>query len=158
MILYHGSNMDFGDIDMQKCQPNKDFGCGFYLTNIEQQAKEMAARRTKIVKKGTPTVLAFYFDENKLSDKELSVKIFDSPTEEWALFILANRNHEGRINKHRYDIVIGPVADDGVAFQLERYEQKMIDLPTLVRELTYRKLNKQYFFGTTKAISYLKKI
>jgi len=51
MILYHGSNMDFGDIDMQKCQPNKDFGCGFYLTNIEQQAKEMAARRIKIVKK-----------------------------------------------------------------------------------------------------------
>jgi len=34
----------------------------------------------------------------------------------------------------------------------------MIDLPTLVKELTYRKLNKQYFFGTTKAISYLKKI
>ena len=26
MILYHGTNADFGDIDLTKSKPNKDFG------------------------------------------------------------------------------------------------------------------------------------
>jgi hypothetical protein len=32
MILYHGTNEDFGDIDLAKSKPNKDFGQGFYLS------------------------------------------------------------------------------------------------------------------------------
>ena len=32
MILYHGTNQDFGDIDLTKSKPNKDFGQGFYLS------------------------------------------------------------------------------------------------------------------------------
>lgn len=73
-------------------------------------------------------------------------------------FFLSNRNNEQRKNTHAYDIVIGPVADDGVAFQLERYEQGLITLELLVEELTFRKLNNQYFFGTEKVISYLNNI
>lgn len=55
-------------------------------------------------------------------------------------------------------IVLGPVADDGVVFQLERYLQGMISLDVLVEELTYRKLNRQYFFGSEAAISKLKRL
>ena len=57
---------------------------------------------------------------------------------------------------HPFDIVIGPVANDGVAYQLERYNEGVIDIETLARELAYRKLNRQYFFGTNKAIAQLK--
>jgi len=57
--------------------------------------------------------------------------------------------------KHDYDIVVGPIANDGVAFQLQRYARRIISLDTLVKELSYRKLNRQYFFGTEKAISKL---
>ena len=32
----------------------------------------------------------------------------------------------------------------------------VIDIKTLARELAYRKLNRQYFFGTEKAIAQLK--
>lgn len=42
MILYHGTNVDFNKIDISKCLPYKDFGCGFYLTDIQKQAKHMA--------------------------------------------------------------------------------------------------------------------
>ncbi|MDR1158105.1 MAG: DUF3990 domain-containing protein [Oscillospiraceae bacterium] len=38
MILYHGSNMKVSKVDLLKCRPYKDFGCGFYLTDIEEQA------------------------------------------------------------------------------------------------------------------------
>ena len=30
MILYHGTNADFGDIDLTKSKPNKDFGQGTF--------------------------------------------------------------------------------------------------------------------------------
>ena len=42
MILYHGTNADFGDIDLTKSKPNKDFGQGFYLSREYTQAMDMA--------------------------------------------------------------------------------------------------------------------
>lgn len=32
--LYHGSNLFIDKIDFTKCKPYKDFGQGFYLTDI----------------------------------------------------------------------------------------------------------------------------
>ena len=79
---------------------------------------------------------------------------FDNPTKEWAEFIFANRERNSGF-KHDYDIVIGPVADDGVSFQLLRYKEDGMTLEQLVKELTFKHLNRQYFFGTEKAISKL---
>lgn len=155
MILYHGTNQTIDIIDLSVCKPNKDFGQGFYLTDIEQQAQLMAKRRTRIIGNGTPTVIAFEFDERFLYNSNLNVKIFETPSKEWALFILKNRN-EPQVQSSPF--VIGPIADDGVTFQLERYTNHLISLEMLVEELTYRKLNHQYFFGTEKSISYLKKL
>lgn len=45
MILYHGSNIDIAKIDLQRGNPNKDFGRGFYLTENELQAKRIAEIR-----------------------------------------------------------------------------------------------------------------
>ena len=44
MRLYHGSNVVIQQIDLAKCKPYKDFGQGFYLTGIKDQAFEMAKR------------------------------------------------------------------------------------------------------------------
>ncbi len=35
MKLYHGSNIAIERIDFARCKPYKDFGQGFYLTEIE---------------------------------------------------------------------------------------------------------------------------
>ena len=37
MILYHGSNIEISEIDLQKSKPNKDFGRAFYLSDNESQ-------------------------------------------------------------------------------------------------------------------------
>ncbi len=155
ITLYHGSNVKIETICLDRCSPYKDFGKGFYLTDIEEQARQMAIRRTRIAGEGTPCITAYAFDEHLLQDSSLQVKVFDEPCKEWALFILANRKG---IAQESYDIVVGPIADDGVAFQLERYRRRMITLDTLVEELTYRKLNRQYFFGTELAISKLQRL
>lgn len=155
ITLYHGSNVEIETINLDKCSPYKDFGKGFYLTDIKEQAKQMAVRRTRIAGEGKPTVTAYSFDERLLENSSLQVKLFDTLSKEWALFILANRKG---LMQPVYDIVIGPIADDGVVFQLERYMHRLITLDTLVEELTYRKLNRQYFFGTELSISKLQKL
>lgn len=43
MILFHGSNTIIESIDLAKSRPFKDFGKGFYLTDILEQAQRMAA-------------------------------------------------------------------------------------------------------------------
>lgn len=125
MKLYHGSNIEINDIDLKRCKPNKDFGQGFYLTDIKEQALQMAMRRTRIVGNGTPSVTTYEFDDTLLNLPLLSVRIFNAPCQEWALFVLQNRN-EYQSEASLYDIVIGPIADDGVAFQLEQKKQSLI--------------------------------
>lgn len=44
MILYHGTNADFGETDLSKSKPNKDFGQGFYLSREYAQAMDMAKK------------------------------------------------------------------------------------------------------------------
>ena len=159
MILYHGTNKPFEQIDLSKSKPNKDFGKGFYLTSDKQQAIDMAKAKIDQQGEGEIIVYAFEFDTSFLSSGELKVKSFDAYYEEWALFILANRNNFTSTSIHDYDIVIGPIANDRVGFQLRRYIDEIIDLETLVKKLTYMKgITIQYFFGTIAAISKLKRV
>lgn len=36
MRLYHGANIDIKSINLSMCKPFKDFGKGFYLTEIKE--------------------------------------------------------------------------------------------------------------------------
>ena len=60
---------------------------------------------------------------------------------------------------HDYDIVYGPIADDGVTYQLRRYEGGVISLSRLVEELKYAQgITFQFFFGTERALKQLKRL
>lgn len=158
MKLYHGSNMQIGNIDFLKCRPYKDFGRGFYLTPIEEQAVLMA-RRTASIYGGEPIVTCFDFDETgAMSNPAISTKRFEEPNEEWALFVMDNRNREREHPTHTYDIVIGPVADDTIATLFRNFDDGIIDLPTLVSGLRYKKISSQYFFHSAAATKYLRKL
>ena len=155
MKLYHGSNVEIKNIDFSKCKPYKDFGQGFYLTEIKEQAFQMA-RRTAAIYGGDAVVTLFEFDETALNDTALSIKRFEEPDEEWALFVMDNRSCERQHPTHEYDIVIGPVADDTIATLFRNFDDGIIDLPMLVNGLKYTKVSSQYFFRTPAAVAYLK--
>lgn len=157
MILYHGSNVAIEDIDLAKCRPYKDFGKGFYLTDIRHQAERMAARTVKMFR-GEPTLTSFDFDLNLAVKQGLKIKIFKSPDEEWARFVMANRDINVSQPCHDYDIVIGPVADDTIARLLRMFMENFISEEQLVKELTFSQATSQYFFHTEAAIKMLKKI
>ena len=159
MKLYHGSNMVVAVPDLAKSKPYKDFGRGFYLSADKKQAMRMAEQKTLQLMMGEPIVSEFEFDETLLQSDELKVKIFDDYSVEWANFILQNRDIHSQHPTHDYDIVYGPIADDGVTFQLRRYQSGVISIEELVRELQYaRGITFQYFFGTPLALSKLIKL
>ena len=41
MRLYHGSNIAIDSINLAMCRPYKDFGKGFYLTDIKNGGKSI---------------------------------------------------------------------------------------------------------------------
>ena len=157
MKLYHGTNKDFDKIDLLKSKPNKDFGRGFYLSADYGQALDMAKVKVDQLETGNPMVQVYEIADNAWED--LRVLRFENYSEEWAKFILLNRNNPMPLPAHDYDVVIGPIANDRVGVQLWRYENHSIDLPTLVRKLQYMKgVTIQYFFGTERAIKQLQRI
>ena len=156
MILYHGTNVDFESINLEKSHKYKDFGQGFYLTDIRSQAEQLAAKKAKLFG-GYPIIQEYEFNEEFLQNGELKVLKFYNPCKEWAEFIFKNRNRDLNFS-HDYDVVIGPIANDGVAYLLGRYEEGTLTIDDLSRELTYKELNSQFFFGTEKSLNYLKRL
>lgn len=155
MILYHGSNIDIEIIDLAKSKPNKDFGKGFYLSENEKQAQKMAVFKSMQLG-GTPVVSKFEFDRNIMADSSLKIKVFTDYSEEWADFVLANRDG---CPVERYDIVYGPIANDKVGMQIRKLKDGSIDKAEFLNRLKYMKgITYQFFFGSEVAIEHLKKI
>ena len=159
MRLYHGSNVVVERPDLARSKPFKDFGRGFYLSPILSQAEERARQVFDLLREGGPCVTVFDWDEEASRRDGLEIRFFEDYCEEWAEFVLRNRDRKGKHPVHGYDIVIGPIADDGVTYQLRRYSEGDISMRRLVEELKYAKgLTIQYFFGTERALSYLRKL
>lgn len=155
--LYHGSNQKIEVPDLQHSKPFKDFGSGFYLSPDKQQAWDMAFQKVSQTQQGKAEVTEFFFDETAMTGSHLKVLSYPDYCEEWALFVLKNRDRNAQHPTHDYDIVYGPIADDGVTYQLRRYEGGVISLGRLVEELKYAKgITFQYYFGTERALKLLK--
>lgn len=159
MILYHGSNVSIDKIDLSFSKVGKDFGCGFYLSTDKEQALELAKRKTEQLGEGVPTLNAYEFDETLLKSGTLAVLKYSEYSKEWAEFVLANRRNRTHQAIHSYDVVIGPIANDAVGFQIRRFTSGLIDMEHFLQELKYMKgITFQYFFGTEPAVKLLKKI
>lgn len=153
MILYHGSNISIKEIDLSKSKPNKDFGQGFYLSENEEQALQMATFKALILG-GEPTVTKFEFEESVMMSDSLRIKVFIDYSEEWADFVFVNREGRGSL---QYDIVYGPIANDKVGLQIRKLKDGAIDKSEFLTRLKYMKgVTYQYYFGTESAIKYLK--
>ena len=106
----------------------------------------MALRVAKIYGK-SPIVNVYEIDDNFKDLYNLRIKNFGiRTTEEWARFVMNNRSRaftdmkDVLCNKdNKYDIVIGPVADDNMALLFRQYENEVIDFKTLLKGMIYKK-------------------
>ena len=69
MILYHGSFVVVEQPDLLHSRPNVDFGKGFYVTPIYEQAEKWCNRFKRRGKDGI--VSQYVFDARKLMDMKL---------------------------------------------------------------------------------------
>lgn len=165
MILYHGTNKDISEIDLNECRPYKDFGQGFYTTDLLAQAQKMAKRVARIYG-GSPIVNVYEIKDNFMDDNSLSTINFgNTPSEKWALFVMNNRNRYFTDFKSldcnfdcKYDIVAGPIADDDMTMLFRQYQNQMITFDMLISGMTFKDVTSQYSFHTEKAIQLLKKV
>jgi len=155
MKVYHGSDVWIEKIDLSKGRLNIDFGQGFYVTNIRkhahQRAIDIALKSGKM-----PTVTEFEYMENFPKNIGLSVKRFYEVSEEWANFVVMNREEGIAHPAHAYDIVEGPIANDWVTSQIRRYQRKEISLEALLKYLKFREETHQICFCTSESLWALK--
>ena len=83
---------------------------------------------------------------------------FDSYTLEWARFVLMNRKNRTRTRVHDYDIVIGPIADDVIGYQIRRVEEGIISEEQFLEEIKFHMVTIQYMFATEKSIKLLQRV
>jgi hypothetical protein len=156
MKLYHGTNVGFGFINLEKCPPNRDFGQGFYLTNICKHAQERAQDKVD-AEGGVVTVMEYDFDLDEIvtTNPNVKIKCFSTVCEEWARFVMFNRLRKENDPAHEYDIVEGPVANDKMFRQFQLFLTNRIKLNEFIKSLTFRETTYQIAFCSEQAIDLL---
>ena len=156
MILYHGSNQDIETIDLTKGLRYKDFGMGFYLTSDKDTAIRMAKKKARVFG-GMATLITYEMEDGALQS-DMKIKMFpEKACEEWLLFVDANRDRKNIKPIHDYDIVIGPIANDGVVLQLTNYREGIYTPEQVAKLLQDKYLDQQYCFATERSLNYLHK-
>ena len=98
----------------------------------------------------------FYdIDDNMLDSKDFNVKKFVKANEEWLDFVYENRKG---LTTHKYDIVIGAVANDTLYQTLSLYESGILTKLETISRLKTHLLFDQISFHNADTLSRLKLI
>lgn len=136
--VYHGGTCI---VDMPLChvgRNNLDFGKGFYVTDIREQAIGWA---TRIVNLGLPQWLNVYELDMEFIQNKAKGIVFKSYDQKWLDFIVDSRN--GNKSWLGYDYVEGGVADDRVITTIEDYINGDISMEFALKRLSEHQPNNQ---------------
>lgn len=113
-----------------------DFGKGFYLTSLEEQARQYGNR---FIRREVEAWLNIYeFDFNPEDWKIIRFENYDM---DWLTFVTQCRRGEDNSD---YDMVIGGIADDKVIRTLDLYFNGDITADVAIGKLKYEVPNNQY--------------
>lgn len=144
MLVYHSSDMCFTSPDVKHSRDALDFGKGFYVTKLKDQADKYAKR---FLRAETDAYLHIF---EYTPDPEMKIKIFKSYDEEWLDFVCSCRN--GGDDFRLYDIIEGGVANDKVFRTVDLYMTGIYNKDQALQNLAYEMPNHQLCFVTQKAI------
>lgn len=135
--LYHGSNVIVEQPLVSIGRKDLDFGPGFYLTPLFEQASQWAVRIKTIRRAEFAIVNAYELDLLP----NYNTKRFDAYDKEWLDFFVDSRT--GKQPWSGFDIIEGGVADDRVIDAVEAYINGYADVEHTLRQLVYHKPNYQ---------------
>ena len=145
MILYHGGAEEITQPDLLHSRKAVDFGAGFYVTPIYDQARRWSEKRKR--RMGTAVVSRYEFDESAAAN--LKVLRFESYSEAWLDFIVCCRALK---DDSDWDIVSGGVANDKVFDTLEAFFDGFATKAQTIDKLRMETPNMQLCFRTTAAL------
>jgi hypothetical protein len=152
MKVYHGSYAEIEKINLSLCEIKRDFGQGFYVTNLHEQAEVWAQRKGR---PGNGFVTEFEFNENICRIMKLKRLSFEDYNSEWLDFVVLNRRNDSDIQAHDYDIVEGPVADDRITTRVDDFINGIISREQFLSELIYNSPSHQICFCTVQSLQAL---
>lgn len=151
MILYHGSNVEIKNPELNHSRIALDFGPCFYTTSDFDQAKRWAVRVSKIRESETPIVSVFEIDQDILNG--LSILRFEKADSGWLKTVVGFRiDHP---IAQGYDIITGPVANDRTVDVINQFIAGTFPEDIALRLLLPMQFKDQWTFKTQKAISAL---
>lgn len=151
MTLYHGSYTAVPQPLVKVGRKNVDFGQGFYLTRLEEQASAwaeiIASRRSRTV---APVVSIYTFDRERAIAEGVRFLVFETYNLDWLYFVVGCR--KGADHSEEYDVVEGGVANDNVIDTVEDYEKGIITAEQALGQLQYKKVNHQICILNQKVV------
>jgi hypothetical protein len=153
MKVYHGSYTAIEKINLSMGGMQRDFGRGFYVTNLLEQANVWATRVGKSRGVGG-VVTEFEYDEFMTRDMEMKVLRFGDYTDEWLDFVVLNRLNRADEQAHDCDIVEGPVANDKVSVEVDKFMEGSITREQFLADLVYNPSH-QICFCTAQSLQAL---
>lgn len=144
MKLYHSSNVKVPSPDIIHSRDYLDFGKGFYLTTLEDQAVKYGNRFLRREEEAWLNIYELTFDAG-----EWKILEFDSYDMRWLDFVSKCR---AGYDDTDYDIVIGGIADDRVIRTLDRYFAGELSAEATIGLLKYEKPNNQYCIRSQRMI------
>ena len=155
VLVYHGSTLEVRTPDISIGRVKLDFGRGFYVTTLLEQAEKWALRRAKALL-DKPIVSVYEF-----STDNLNILAFDGYTEEWLDFITKSRSE--LLTTDSYDAIYGNIANDDVATIVNDYIRLLRrgrispnGKQFYLEQLQYSEPNNQYCIATQKGIDALR--
>ena len=149
MIVYHGSSEVVRQPDILHSFRALDFGKGFYVTTVREQA-ERWARRKVVLDGGRAIVNQYQMDDDMT---ELQVKRFPDDLSDWIEFVCDCR--DDKLGYQDYDLIIGKVANDKVFRVVDMYHSGIWDKERAIMEIRAYPNYDQLAFITQIAIDKL---
>lgn len=137
--VYHAGTDEIKEPDCKIGRKNLDFGQGFYLTDIYDQAMNFA--RSKSADRRLPAIINVYHLNKESLLRESKSLIFEKYDDAWLEFIVACRS--GKEVWKDYDYIEGGVANDRVINTVSLYIQGYISKDRALQNLRYLKPNNQ---------------
>ena len=149
MIVYHGSSEVVRQPDILHSFRALDFGKGFYVTTVREQAERWARRKVVLVG-GRAIVNQYQMDDDMT---ELQVQRFPDDLSDWIEFVCDCR--DGKLGYQDYDLIIGKVANDKVFRVVDMYHSGIWDKERAIMEIRAYPNYDQLAFITQIAIDKL---
>lgn len=148
MRVYHGSEHCVKFPEVAKSRVDLDFGKGFYVTKLKEQAIIWSKRFLTVDK--TASVNIYELNYEKLTNNYHGLRFADYD-EAWLDFIVRCRT--GGADYQAFDFIEGNIANDRVFNTIELFFDQLIDKAECLKRLRYEKPNHQICFINQKTIT-----